>query len=623
MSDALFVIGIDLGTTNSVVAYTDVKVEKGKPPDIRVFNIPQLVAPGAVEERSSLPSFIFQAGGHDMSQDALKLPWDAGRPDLPSSAVGVLARERGREIPQRLVSSSKSWLCNSRVDRTKELLPWDAPENVSRISPVVAAGEILTHIRKAWNHRMAGPEYPDAAARRMEFQDVLLTVPASFDAVARELTVQAAAAAGLENVTLLEEPQAAFYAWISGQGEKWREQVKKGDTILVCDVGGGTTDFSMIQVEEEDGDLILERVSVGDHLLVGGDNMDLALAWAVSNRLKEEGGKKLDSWQMRGLWHACRAAKEGLLETDGPREMPVAVLGRGSSLIGGTRKTSVPKEMVEQVILDGFFPPCGRTDMPREDRSAGLRELGLVYESDPAVTRHLAKFLGRQRSADAAEPPPLPTGVLFNGGVMKAPAVRKRIMEVMNGWAGREGRPPVEEVRTSDFDMTVARGAACYGMARRGQGIRIRGGLNRSYYIGVAAALPAVPGMPIPMKAVCVAPFGMEEGAEAALPGQEFMLVTGEPVKFDFMASSTRLEDEIGAVIHDWEEEIKAVTTVETTLDGEEGAAVPVGMAARVTEIGTLELWCAAIDDPNRRWKLEFNVREAPPEPESGGGFGF
>jgi len=608
LSEPVYIIGIDLGTTNSVVAYTDADIEKGKGPEIRVFDIPQLVAPGTVENRKVLPSFVLLPGEHDVPEGGLKLPWDADN----TMAVGEYARDRGTEIPHRLIASSKSWLCHNLVDRNKPILPWDGPEEMKKLSPVEAASAILQHIRDAWNHSMAA-EDDDL---KIENQDVLLTVPASFDAVARELTVQAAEMAGLTHITLLEEPQAAFYAWIEASGEDWRENIHKDDLVLVCDVGGGTSDFSLIKVTEEDGNLALNRIAVGDHLLVGGDNMDLALAYAASRQFSGA-KKKLDSWQMQGLWHACRKAKEVILTDSQVDDYAVTILGRGSSLIGGTQKTRLTREVVQRVILDGFFPRAGLTEKPAAPQRSGIKEFGLSYESDPAITRHLANFIHRQKGEGeelAEDADLIPTAVLFNGGVMKAPVVRSHVMEILSSWAPSE--EAIREIHTRDYDLTVARGAAYYGVARRGEGVRIRGGLNKTYYIGVAAAMPAVPGMPAPLKALCVAPFGMEEGTQAALSDQEFVLVVGEPVKFDFLGSSVRLDDEIGTVVDDWEDDIEEITTLETTLNttnGTMGASIPVILEVKVTEIGTLEIWAVSQEEGGQRWKLEFNVREKEP----------
>jgi hypothetical protein len=594
LSEPVYIVGIDLGTTNSVVSYTEANIEKGKKPNIRILDIPQLVSPGTVEKRQILPSFILVPGKHDVAPDALALPWN----NEMNIAVGEFARERGTEIPHRLISSSKSWLCHVMVDRNKPILPYEGPDDVQKMSPVEAAAAILHHIRDSWNYLMAA----DNDMLKLEHQDVLITVPASFDAVARELTVRAAEIAGLSHITLLEEPQAAFYAWIESAGETWREKVKKGDLVLVCDIGGGTSDFSLISVSESEGDLALERVSVGDHLLMGGDNMDLALAYITSRKISPK-GKKPDPWQMRSLWHICRKAKEKLFSEQELDEYQVTVLGRGSSLIGGTKKTKLTRKEVESVILDGFFPHCAQDAKPMSNRQTGIRELGLSYESDPAITRHLAHFLNRQ------ENPHLPTAILFNGGVMKAASLQKRVMEVISSWAKAEGAVEIRDIHSDDLDLSVAKGSVYYGLARRGKGIRIRGGLNKTYYIGVAASLPAVPGMPVPIRALCVAPFGMEEGTQTILSEQEFILVVGEAVKFDFLGSSARLEDKVGTIVDNWEEEIEEITTMETTLDGPAGTIIPVLLEIRVTEIGTLEIWCVSKQN-GKRWKLEFNVRE-------------
>ncbi|MGA7964816.1 MAG: Hsp70 family protein, partial [Gammaproteobacteria bacterium] len=417
------------------------------------------------------------------------------------------------------------------------------------------------------------------------------------------------AMAGLSGSTLLEEPQAAFYAWIHGAGGKWRDQVKMGDLILVTDVGGGTTDLSLIQVSEEEGELALERVAVGKHLLVGGDNMDLTLAYFIANRMASS-GQKLDAHQMRGLCHGCRTAKEHLFEKEGPESFPITILSRGSRLIGGSIKTELVRNEMEDVLTKGFFPPCDSAVQPKEQVRTGVRELGLSYASDPAITHHLAHFLGRQGS-DAG--PACPTAVLFNGGVMKAKGLRRRVLNVLGSWAEEAGRKPPREIGIDDFDLAVARGAACYGLARRGRGIRIRGGLSRSYYIGMEASFPAVPGMPTPVKALCVAPFGMEEGTDASLAEREFGLVVGEPVRFDFLGSTSRQNDRIGTVVEDWEGDIEKITTVETVLEGVAGTVLPVTMDIRVTEVGTLELWCVSTET-DHKYRLEFNVRERAEE---------
>jgi molecular chaperone DnaK (HSP70) len=600
LPEPVYIIGIDLGTTNSVVAYTEIRPLGASAPVIHTFKIPQLVGPGSVGPSEVLPSFVLLPGPHDVPPDALSLPWD----EKADKAVGQFARDRGAEIPHRLISSAKSWLCHSGVDRNKPILPWEAPEDQKRLSPVEASAAILSHIKDAWDHVMAAQD----PALRMEAQEVFLTVPASFDVVARNLTVQAAEMAGLDRVTLLEEPQAAFYAWIGESGDRWREQVRVGDLILVVDVGGGTTDFSLIRVSESQGDLTLERVAVGDHLLVGGDNMDLTLAYTLSAKTASKGAK-LTAFQMRGLCQGCRTAKEQLLKEEGEDVYPLTVLGRGSGLIGGAIRTELTRQEVQEILVNGFFPACEKGAQPQAQRKVGMRELGLVYASDPGITRHLAWFLAQsapQTSSEATQA--FPTAVLFNGGVMKAERLKRRLMEVLSSWGPEEDQVSLREIQSEDLDLAVARGAAYYGLVRRGKGIRIKGGLSRSYYVAVETAMPAVPGLPALRKALCVAGFGMEEGTETLVGEREFGVVVGEPVVFDFLGSRSR-HDAAGTVIEDWEDEIEEITTVEAVLEGEPGSVVPVSLQSRVTEVGTLELWCISKQD-ERRFKLEFNVRE-------------
>jgi hypothetical protein len=435
-------------------------------------------------------------------------------------------------------------------------------------------------------------------------QEVYLTVPASFDAVARELTARAAEGAGLSNVRLLEEPQAAFYAWLAARGSGWRKDIVVGDVVLVVDVGGGTTDFSLVAVGEERGELVLERKAVGDHLLLGGDNMDLALAYAVRARLAEK-GTTLDDWQFRGLVHAAREAKEALFADPQRDRAAVVVLGRSRKVVGGAVKAEVLRADVDEVVAEGFFPAVAANDLPRGTRRTALQELGLPYAADPAVTRHVAAFLARHRTVAPAGP----TAVLFNGGVMKAAPLAGRVAARLGAWRGA----PVRVLAGTHPDLAVAQGAAVYGLARRGKGVRIRGGTARAYYVGVETAAPAVPGVPAPMKALCLAPFGMEEGSAVDLPGAEFGLVVGEPAEFRFLGSSVRRADRPGAVVEGAElGELEALAPLEVTLpaEGDAGRVVPVRLHAEVTEVGTLELFCVERDGA-RRWKVEFNVRHA------------
>jgi molecular chaperone DnaK (HSP70) len=599
-----YVVGIDLGTTNCSLAYVDTGAgEDARPADLPM---PQVVQPGVVEERPLLPSFLYLPGANELPAGSLKLPWDAGR----DYAVGEFARQQGSLVPTRLVSSAKSWLCHPGIDRRGAVLPWKAPDNARKVSPLDASVRYLKHMVEAWNQRMAKdrPEY------RLEQQDIVLTVPASFDAAARELTVEAARAAGLEHITLLEEPQSAFYAWIEASHDAWREQVEVGDAVLICDVGGGTTDLTLIAVGEEAGQLALTRVAVGEHILLGGDNMDLALAHSAAQGFAAK-AHKLDAAQMMMLGHSCRAAKEKLFADPSLAGAPVTVLGRGSKVIAGTIKGELTRAEMEKVLVGGFFPDCAADAEPMKQRAVGLQELGLPYASDPAITKHLAAFLTRQAQAlaERAQPkrkkkPAGVTAVLFNGGVFKAEPLRQRVLAVLNHW--QKGHT-LKELESVDLDRAVARGAAYYGMVRRGKGVRIRGGAARVYYVGIETSLPAVPGAPPPLKALCVVPFGMEEGTETDVPGQEFGLVVGAPAEFRFLGSTVRRGDAVGTLVEEWEGEIEELSPLATTLEApnKDGQTVPVHLHSKVTEVGTLELWCISRDN-KQKWKLEFNVRE-------------
>ncbi len=550
------VIGIDLGTTHCGVAFS--RPDSG----VEEFPIPQLVNAGEARAEPLLPSFLY-----------IPTPQEA---DGAKYVVGQWAQKRGSETLGRLVSSAKSWLSYSGVDRTSALLPLSAPEGVEKLSPVAASREYLLHLREAWEE--AHPEAPFSQ------QSIVITVPASFDAVARELTLAAAKEAGYPEVVLLEEPQAAFYAWIEKHPD-WRDRIGIGDVVLVVDVGGGTTDFTLISVTEENGELKLNRIAVGDHILLGGDNMDLALARHIAVKMP-----KLDTLQFQALWQQCRIAKERLLDPSYDKdEHPVTVLGRGTGLVGGTIRAKLTRDDVTQFVVEDFLPAVSPTEKTTRARRAALAEIGLPYASDPRITAHLMEFLARAEGK--------PTHVLFNGGVLRAPAIRERIMNVLDA----------RVLDGENLMHAVARGAAYYGTAREGKGVRIRGGVSRTYYAGIETALPAVPGMPVPMKALTVAPFGMEEGTSLSFPNQQFGLYVGEPAEFRFFSSTSRTHDKPGEVLDEVPPELEEMPPMEVTLTGEAGV-VPVTLETKVTETGMLELWCVARD--GRRWKLEFNARE-------------
>ena len=428
----------------------------------------------------------------------------------------------------------------------------------------------------------------------------------------RELTHQAAIAAGLpENLVLLEEPQAAVYSWLTDSGDGWRNYLSLGDTLLVCDVGGGTTDLTLVEVGEENGEMILRRRAVGDHLLVGGDNMDLALAHYVAGEFAQQ-GVKLDPWQSVALWHSCRTAKEALLTGDGRSTHPIAVLGRGSKLIGGTVSIEVQREAVARLLVDGFFPHCKLSDRPARRRASGFQEIGLPFEADTAVTRHLAAFL--QAHGDNDDSPVQPTRVLFNGGVFKAQVLQERLLQVLGDWFDSAAAPQMLAGK-HDLDHAAARGAAYYGWAKLSGGVRIRGGTARAYYVGIETSGPAIPGAPRPLRAHCVVPIGMEEGTETDVPSGDIGLVVGEPAHFRFFNSSVRTQDRPGDVLDAWSEgELAESDPLETTLEADQSGAeaapyVPVRFHSKITELGMFELWCVSTKT-QRRWKLEFSVRE-------------
>lgn len=608
--NARYAIGIDLGTTHSALSYVDLQASDGEKTVDGVLAVPQLTAPGTVEALPLLPSFLYLPHPDELAPGELGLPWN---PAGEGKIAGEMARSRGATTPIRLVSSAKSWLSHPSVDRRAAILPHDAPEEVARVSPLEASTRYLDHLRQAWN--AVHPEAP------FDQQQVTVTIPASFDPGARELTAEAARNAGFQP-TLLEEPQAALYSWIQGSKGAWRKQVKAGDIVLVVDVGGGTSDFSLIAILERDGTLEPHRVAVGDHILLGGDNMDLALAHFVARKLQAN-GTQLDSWQMRALTYGCRSAKEHLLADANATVWPIVVPSRGSKLIGGSIRTELTREEVSAFITDGFFPRVEASARPATRTRAGLTQVGLPYAQDAAITKHLASFLARQAGATAelegfggqVNPEHSflhPSAVLFNGGVFKSELLARRVMETINDWLYMEGAEPARMLEGADLDLAVARGAAYFSYARRGGGVRIRGGTARSYYVGVESSMPAIPGMEPPIEALCVAPFGMEEGSELELPGQEFGLVVGEPVNFRFFGSTTRRQDRIGEVLEFWgPEELQELGEIQATLPAEgrvAGDVVQVKLHALATDAGTLEL--AAVARDGQRWKIEFDVRQ-------------
>ncbi len=605
-----FAVGIDLGTTHCAMAQASLApapsgLEARRP---EVQRITQLVSRDRVDATWLLPSFVYFP--HE-SEGALALPWNP-RAEL---AVGAYARRRAAESPARVVSSAKSWLSHPSIDRHAPVLPLGAPEDVAQVSPVEATFRLLDHISDAWRAQ-SGSELS------LGDQEVILTVPASFDAAARECTVEAALAAGITHLTLLEEPQAAFYAWLDQRGEAWRSELGLGDIVLVVDAGGGTTDFAAILLAEEEGRLEPRRVAVGQHILLGGDNMDLALAHLVRQKL-EAAGSVIDAWQLMGVSHAAREAKELLLSPRAPDKTSVVVPSRGSQLLGGSLRSELSKLEVEKLVVDGFFPVVPWQQEPRQRARTALRQRGLPYADDPAITTHLAAFLRRHGSvasgagADAGAGRGrflCPTRVLFNGGVFRSELLRTRLMETLNAWLRELGAPPASALSNDDYDLAVARGASYYGLVRRGQGVRVRGGTAQAFYVGIESPAPAVPGLEPPTCALCVAPFGMEEGSRVQLPNAELAVVVGESVTFRFFGSSVRRSDVAGTLLDAPERELDELAPIAITLPAEgrsPGDWVAVTLEAIITEVGTLALFARPLEPrlPDEHWKVELSVR--------------
>lgn len=652
-----YAIGIDLGTTNTEMAFCSLNDGSVKPV---AFEIPQFIAPSTVEARLQLPSFLYIGKAEEQSLANWKLPWDSveeilleaksssenssntvtnkkenffkrlwNRKEHTTSnekyanqdsfyLTGEIASARSSNAPEQVVTSAKSWLTCSRIDRRAPILPWNASNDYTKVSPVEASRQYLTHIVSAWNHVFSEAPIFD--------QQVVITVPASFDESARELTYEAAIQAGLNPETLLflEEPQAALYAWLAHKGEDWRKDLKVGDVIFVCDVGGGTTDLSLIRVEEEDGNFVLNRLAVGNRLLLGGDNIDLALAYHATD-IFASNGQELSSWQTMALQRQCRTAKESLLsEQNHEDSCKIAILGRSSHLLKEAVSIDFPKQDAVSIVLDGFFPECSLDDKPRLRSKIGVREIGLPYEPDPSITKHIAKFL--KSCVNDHNEVISPNYFIFNGGVFKSKLIKDRLIEQLSNWFPLN--PPKDLHPKADLDNSVSKGAAYYGSIKKNGGIRIRAASARSYYIGIESTGLAIPGVSRPLKALCIVPFGMEEGTECVIPANQLELVIGEPVMFRFFSSTTRTNDRPGVMLN-WSEhteysELIETAPIETTLydadDNELNSAssvnsnhesefVSIRFRTVITELGFLEIWCEEISG-NRRWKLEFSVRE-------------
>jgi molecular chaperone DnaK (HSP70) len=610
-----YLIGIDLGTTNSAVAFVDTceSANEAGSSGIRVFEVAQLTSPGEVRAVPLLPSFLYFPTEDEVSSGTVSLPWE----EHPSSIVGMMARDQGALVPGRQVSSAKSWLCQSAIDRTANILPREAEPPEPMVSPVEASARYLMHLRNAWNHAMTA-EVATNPQQLFENQEIVLTVPASFDEEARELTVEAAREAGLQNLTLLEEPLAAFYAWVAEHQNVLGEHLRHGELVLICDIGGGTSDFSLVRAYVEGRNVEFERTAIGEHLLLGGENLDLALARRVEQKLTA----KLSLRQRHALRIMCSAAKERLLSEEHTERVPINILGGGRSVVGQMVSSELRRDEVAELITSGFLPLTSPDEMPQRTRAAGLREIGLPYATEPAITKHLAAFLKQAAMAMGAgenSRPHIddrlrmarPDAVLFNGGFCIPAIARERITEAISNWFGGGGwRPKI--LSNKVMSSAVAMGAAYYGRVRRGAGLRVNAGSARSYYIGMRSEHG--------IKAVCVLPSGTNEGTKLSLLDREFSVLTNRPVSFHLYSSTIRHDAHGGIADLDPEEVHRHAPLVTLLRYGKrlQQMELAVRLSVSFTEVGTLELWCESVSSPHR-WRLRFELRrEASATDQSG-----
>ncbi len=607
MASPRFLVGIDLGTTNTVVAYCEItdNLEQSK---VSLFDIDQLIGPGEVVRKPLLPSFRYHPAVGQISPSDLTLPWE-NEPvsgDISNVIVGEWARELGAKVEGRQVSSAKSWLSHQAVDRSSDILPWAGAQDVEKVSPVIASASYLNHIRQAWNYR-----HP---SNKLEDQDVVVTVPASFDETARKLTLEAAELAGLKKIVLLEEPQAVCYDWYARHQQTVADELKELPLILVCDVGGGTTDLSLIETKYHNDELALDRIGVGEHLMLGGDNLDLALAHLAESRFNQS--KKLTAASLTKLIQQTRKAKEDLLSVSAPDEVKITMLGSGSKLLGGTKSIGLSKQEVHQIALDGFFPLSDFSEVPDKRRSA-MVEFGLPYVADPAVSKHVAEFLNQHQQVsysalgqEDTSTPAVPVGLLLNGGVFNSELVTERVTTLLGNWRGA----PVTVLDNPHPDWSVALGAVAFGKARRGAQLKIGGGAARSYFLHLQEKNKMG-------KALCLLAKGTDEGHEIRLSGRRFSLTLGEPVRFNLLTSThdtlTHNTEIQNGVMVEVDPDIFSplppyISTLEsegTDLQANQKERVEVQLACQLTEVGTLKMECVSVEDDNKRWELEFEVR--------------
>ncbi|OLQ94225.1 molecular chaperone DnaK [Vibrio ponticus] len=610
MASPRFLVGIDLGTTNTVVAYCEI-TDDLQQSEVSLFAIDQLIGAGEVVRKPLLPSFRYHPAVGQISPSDLTLPWQnqpvAG--DIEHVIIGEWARELGAKVEGRQVSSAKSWLSHQAVDRSSDILPWAGASDVEKVSPVVASASYLNHIRQAWNYRNP--------SNKLEDQDVVVTVPASFDETARKLTLEAAALAGLNKIVLLEEPQAVCYDWYARHQQTAADELKQLPLILVCDVGGGTTDLSLIEASfaADNGDeLALNRIGVGEHLMLGGDNLDLALAHLAESRFNQN--KKLNAASLTKLIQQTRKAKENLLSANAPEQVKITMLGSGSKLLGGTKSIDLNKAEVHQIALDGFFPISDFAELPDKRRSAVV-EFGLPYVADPAVSKHVAEFLTQHQQVSRAalgieddKQTAIPVGLLLNGGVFNSELITDRVTTLLENWRGGD----ITVLDNPHPDWSVALGAVAFGKARRGAQLKIGGGAARSYFLHLQEKNKLG-------KALCLLAKGTEEGQEIRLSGRRFSLTLGEPVRFNLLTSthdtlSNQTAIQNGVMVNVDPDLFQPLPPYISTLDSEgvelhanQKERVEVLLACQLTEVGTLKMECVSTQDESKRWALEFEVR--------------
>jgi len=604
LENVKYIIGIDLGTTNSAVSYVDLEADISKDKGIKLFKVPQLTGAAEISTLSVLPSFCYIPGKYDIADESIRLHWVSDEINF----VGKFARDHGAKVPSRLVSSAKSWLCHSNADRREKILPWGSGEDVAKISPVKATASYLKHIRMSWNSTKGEDD-----DYYFENQMIVITVPASFDEVARDLTIEASKLAGLRNVTLLEEPLAAFYSWLIKHEQNWHDFIKPGELVLVCDVGGGTSDFTLITLRETEGTPRFERIAVGNHLILGGDNIDLALARHVEEQFQQSGQLSSDRWKT--LCHLCRQAKEKILN-EGVDSETITMMGEGSSLIGGTLTARLERSILEKIVIDGFFPVIENHDPIATKVRKGISEFGLPYETEPAITRHIGLFLEKHKDdvKKILNKKPFPDLILFNGGSLKSSMIQKRIQDSVRTWFDENGSREPSILENPAPDLAVALGAAYYGLVKIGKGVRVGSGSARSYYLGFERKNGVEQNK---KSAVCIVERGLDEGAQICLPDKKFQVLANQLVSFDLYSSTYRSGDRSGdeIVIDD---SLTSLPPIQTVIQfGQKGVKkeIPVQVEAEFSEMGILFLWCTSLST-SHRWRLQFQLRDTTGKPE-------